>query len=484
VQKIFVILAFFTFDMTIAKIGQSQSALSDSTTLELKKGMEGFKNRFHSPSIVVAIVYDNRIIFSDALGYTDVENKIPATVDSKYPILSVTKTFTATMFMQLVQQKKINLLDEVKKFVPEYSKNPDLLGKDGTTLFQLATHTSGLPRNSPADISFTKQIDKWMLTGANYASIEPATKKEFLQSLKFIHKEYPEYEFLSYGDRHYSNLGYSLLGIALERAAKTDYAHYVSANICKPLNMNSTGFDTENLQNTKLAKGYYYNDSTRAFVRTPTFKSNAALYAGGMYSTATDLAKYISFQFDGSAEAKKVLSKENRALMQTFKVGWKPNYPFVLHEGSMLGYRCQVAFNPEIKIGWVILTNTTDFEFSGINNYISKLLMPIYSKQPATNLNKYTGTYKLEGGYDSLRVYLKNDTLYSTYLKDVFVESSLISTGKNKFKSGAKGNYSIGYEFLQNDDGEIKCLNLGQLMWVKQYSPDAQRQLSKIRAEE
>jgi CubicO group peptidase (beta-lactamase class C family) len=152
----FVILAFLTFNTTLAKIGRSQSLLSDSTILELKKGVEGFKDRFHSPSIVVAIVHENNIIFSDALGYTDVENKIPATIDSKYPILSVTKTFTATMFMQLVQQKKINLVDEVKKYVPEYSKNPGLSDKNGTTLFQLATHTSGLPRNSPADINFTK----------------------------------------------------------------------------------------------------------------------------------------------------------------------------------------------------------------------------------------------------------------------------------------------------------------------------------------
>jgi CubicO group peptidase (beta-lactamase class C family) len=342
--RIIAFSACFTCFVGIPQSGHAQSALSDSVINELKKGVEGFKDRFHSPSISVVIVHDKNIVFSEALGYTDIENKTPATIDSKYPILSVTKTFTATMFMQVAERKQINLVDEVKKYVPEYAENHDPLDKGGTTLLQLATHTSGLPRNSPADIAFTKQIDKWMLAGVKYASITPATNKEFLRSLPFIKKEYPEYELQSYGDRRYSNMGYSLLGIALERAAKKGYGYYVATNICKPLKMDNTGFDTENPENTKLAKGYYYADSLKNFVETPVFKSNAALYAGGMYSTAADLAKYISFQFDDGAQANTVLSRENRAMMHTFKIGWKPSYPFVVHEGSMLGYRCEVAF--------------------------------------------------------------------------------------------------------------------------------------------
>jgi len=441
--------------------------LHDSISKQLQIGVEGFKNRYHSPSIVVVIVHDKEIIFNESLGYIDVENKIPATVDSKYPVMSVTKTFTATMFMQLFERKTISLYDAVKKYVPEYKGDLNSTDKSPTTVFQLATHTSGLPRNSPADINFTKQIDKWMFGGANYATIEPANKNELLQSLKFIQKEYPAYELLSYGDRHYSNLGYSLLGIALERAAKKDYRDYVLDNICRPLQMKNTGFDSENMQDKNLAKGYYYNDSLKDFVKTPAFKSNAAVYAGGLYSTATDLAKYISFQFDNSAVAGSILSKENRSMMYTFKIGWKPMYPMVLHEGAMLGYRSQVAFIPDLKIGWVILTNTTDFEFSKFNEYIGKLVMPVYERKPVADLNKYTGTYRLSGGDDSLRIYLKNGILYSSYLKDVLPETPLISSGNNKFKGHAKGNYTVSYDFISDDSSEIKVLNMGQLMWVK-----------------
>jgi CubicO group peptidase (beta-lactamase class C family) len=430
--------------------------------------MEGFMERYHSPSLVLLIVHDKEIIYSESLGYLDLENKVPAAIDSKYPVLSITKTFTATMLMQLKQRNLLRLDDDVIKYVPEFRGDIGLPGKSGTTLFELATHTSGLPRNSPADIRFTKQIDRWILAGAKESTIQPPTKNEFLASLKYIKTEYPKYEFLSPGDRHYSNLGYSLLGIAIERAAKTDYATYVMNNICRPLKMNNSGFLLSYPNKNIITQGYYYDDSNKAFLKTPVFVPNSALYAGGFYTTATDLAKFISFQFDKSDAANQVLSIENRAMMQTFKIGWKPSYPFNVHEGAMLGYKCELAFNTEIKIGWVILTNTSDFEFSRINEYISRLILPLYRTKATENLKDYTGIYKLDGGYDSLEIYLKNGSLYSTYLQGVIAESPLVPTGDNKFKGQSNGSYNIGYDFIRDDDLKIKAVNMGQLMWVRQ----------------
>jgi hypothetical protein len=76
--------------------------------------------------------------------------------------------------------------------------------------------------------------------------------------------------------------------------------------------------------------------------------------------------------------------------------------------------------------------------------------------------------YKLDGGYDSLKIVSREGVLYSTYLQDLLADSPLISTGNNRFRTDAKGPYNIGYEFLPGEKGEIKYLNLGQLMWVKQ----------------
>src|SRR5215203_6054899 len=150
-QKIFFLFSL-VYSVLAPSASLSQQILHDSITNNLTITIQGFKDRYHSPSIVFVLVHDQKIIFSEALGYTDLENKIAATINSKYPILSVTKMFTATMFMQLRQNKIVGLEDDVKKYVPEYKA---ISGNDNDrdiTLLQLATHTSGLPRNSQADI--------------------------------------------------------------------------------------------------------------------------------------------------------------------------------------------------------------------------------------------------------------------------------------------------------------------------------------------
>jgi hypothetical protein len=154
-------------------------------------------------------------------------------------------------------------------------------------------------------------------------------------------------------------------------------------------------------------------------------------------------------------------------MMQALNIGWRPSFPFVTHEGSMLGYRCEIAFSPEIKIGWVILTNTTNFDFLRMNEYISRLIVPHYSKPAVHDMKKYTGIYRLPGSYDSLEISLKNDSLYSSYLKDALPETPLTPAGSNRFNGKQKGGYGIGYEFISDGKAGIKALVMGQLMWEK-----------------
>src|SRR5688572_27912362 len=137
--------------------------MKDSIIKMLELAVDGLNGRHHSPGSVVAIGHEKEIIFSGSLGLISLDARIHGASDSKFPILSVTKTFTATMFMHLMERKAISFADDVRKYVPEYKGNLNSKDKKPTTLFQLATHTSGLPRNSPADIHFTKQVDKWIL---------------------------------------------------------------------------------------------------------------------------------------------------------------------------------------------------------------------------------------------------------------------------------------------------------------------------------
>ena len=445
--------------------------LPDSICVKLRENMQGFKDRYHSPSITVVVVYDQDIVFGESLGYIDLEKQIPATIHSYYPIMSITKVFTATMLMQLKEKGIITLDDKVAQYVPEFNDYRGSTSTNEITLFQLATHNTGLPRNPPSDIHFARQVDKWIMSEGNDKSISilsSSTSEEMLKSLTYVENNYPEYQLKRYGDRNYSNLGYSLLGIAMERAAKNDYASYMTQHIFSPLKMAHSGFITDSLEHNNIAKGYWYNPHLDGFIRTPFWKPESMTPAGGIYSTAVDLAKFLNFQFrHESFENNIILSDHSKSMMLAFNIGWKPSYPFVLHEGSMLGYRCTIVFSPDMKIGWTILTNTTDFDFTRINDIFARLIVPFYTAKPV-DMNQYIGVYNLRGGYGSITIYQENDSLYSTYLTDVIPKTPLIPSGNNSYIQKAGNIHTIGYDFIINESSKKVILNMGQLMWVKE----------------
>jgi CubicO group peptidase (beta-lactamase class C family) len=442
----------------------AQQQLPDTVIHKLEQAVAQFRSTSNSPAISIAIVHGHDIIYKQAIGYTDVQNKVAAKVDSKFPIMSITKTFTATMFMQLMERGIVGLNDDIRKYIPEYKVKSDYKGTGPTTLLQLATHTSGLPRNTPADTAFTFSFERWMITGGA-SPVQPfATNKEVLQALQFMKLDYPPYDFIHQNDRHYSNLGYTLLGIAIERAAKTSYTKYIKDNILAPLKMMESGFLTEPGIGTKVAKGYRVEKKSGKFNEIPFFEVNAAIYPGGMYSTATDMIKYIIAQFDGD----EILKPDTRGMMRQLKIAWKPAYPYVLHEGGFPGHRSIAVFNPISKTGWVILTNIGDIDFGRINDQFAGILSEAYKKSEKLPLQQYTGTYSLPGGYGSMDIYLKNDSLYSTYCHELLPGRTLKAEGTNRFKVEVKDGYSINYEFVADETGKIKGLRLGQFLWEKQ----------------
>ncbi|SKB38242.1 hypothetical protein SAMN05660226_01050 [Parapedobacter luteus] len=134
----------------------------------------------------------------------------------------------------------------------------------------------------------------------------------------------------------------------------------------------------------------------------------------------------------------------------------------------MLGARCEIVLNPDLKIGWVVLVNTTDFQFNRINDYIAGLVVPQYIEKPVTEPEKYVGTYTLEGGYDSLKIYLKDGRLYSTYLEKVLPDLPLSFSGSNSLKAVGYDGHAMEYQFTTGPGSAIKALTLNQLMWIKQ----------------
>ena len=204
------------------------------------------------PSLSIAIVHDQDIVFNQAFGYADLDDKRSATTGTIYRIGSVTKVFTALMLVQMYDNGFVSLDTPVKKYLPEYKVISPFPDTQPTTLKQLATHTSGLPRET--SVGFYKQIHimKWALTRGE-------SKMYQLPSIDNVRSSLDKIEFDSHPNStfgYYSNVGYIVLGVALERAVNQTCQEYMEKNIFEPLNMNNTSFNLSDEQMKRCATGY------------------------------------------------------------------------------------------------------------------------------------------------------------------------------------------------------------------------------------
>ena len=169
------------------------------------------------PGLSIAIVFDQEIVWAKGYGYSDVEQKIPATPSTVYRIGSVTKLFTSTAILQLRDQGKLRLDDPVSLYLPWFRIRNPFPDAPEITFRHLLTHTSGLPREA----AFPYWTDHVFPTREALAAAVPGQDAV----------DAPETTY------HYSNLGMSLLGEVVTEVSGQPWADYVQEKILQPLGM-------------------------------------------------------------------------------------------------------------------------------------------------------------------------------------------------------------------------------------------------------
>lgn len=302
-------------------------------------------------SISAAIVKGNQIIWSKAYGPSDKDRKIAANSKTIYRIGSISKSFTAFLMMQFVQDGTIALNDPIEKFLPEIRQLDGYSDSTKITFKQLASHKSGLVREPSLKDSAEGPIEEW--------------KDKVLLSI-------PHTSFKSKpGERYsYSNIGYGILGLALSRAAKKPFIELVKDNIFTPFNMNNSYFIVPDSKADSLAKGMNGGSLGPLDDIKPLKEHLGRGYKvpnGGIYSTPNDLAKFMIHNM-GYTE---ILSKENLALMQSpknsdneitnyglgFVLYEDDNITTVGHGGSVSGYTAMFKFEKESQYGVILMRN-------------------------------------------------------------------------------------------------------------------------------
>ena len=214
----------------------------------------------------VLVAEQGEVIYKKGFGMANMEWDIPNGPDTKHRLGSISKQFTAMLILQLAAEGKLDLHTPITKYLPDYPKaNGDII-----TIHHLLTHTAGIP-NYTSFPGFIKDESR-----------NPYSPNEFLK--KFADKEL---EFTP-GERFsYSNSGYFLLGVIIEKLSGKTYEQMLEDNIFTPLNMVNSGFDTHKEIIKNRATGYEKNGM--AYENAKYLDMSIPYAAGSLYSTVEDL---------------------------------------------------------------------------------------------------------------------------------------------------------------------------------------------------
>lgn len=295
------------------------------------------------PGASLLVMRDGIPVVRRAWGMADLDARVPATPETNYRLASVTKQFTASAILLLAQEGRLSLDDPVRKWLPSLPT-----AVDSVTIRNLLTHTSGI-------VDYEDVMDP-----ADTAQVHDA------DVLRLLEKQDSTY-FKPGTSYRYSNSGYSLLALIVERASGKRFARFLHDQIFEPLGMrNTVAYERGISVVAKRAFGHTMTNG--AWRRRDQSTTSAVLGDGGIYSSIDDLAKWDAALYDS-----RLLSDESRRLAFTphattdkpdvqYGYGWRITGETLWHSGETAGFRNVIVRYPSRRLTVVMLTNRDDPE--------------------------------------------------------------------------------------------------------------------------
>ncbi len=327
---------------------------------------------------------NGRPLFEQAYGFADHAFNAPNKVDTKFNMASVTKVFTAVAILQLVEQGKLTLDETLAKALPDYP-NREVASK--VTILELLEHRSGL-----GDIF-----------GKAYEDSNPSKYRTLQDYLPLFANEPLLFEP---GARvAYSNAGFVVLGLVIERLSGESYYEYVQDHIFKPAGMTDTGFwssqdDAPNLAlgYTALAPGQLPGGAQQPATapREATLSLARGISAGGSFSTVEDLMR-----FSEALRTQKLLKPESVALLLQggygMPAGSSNGVRYAGHGGGAPGANTYFEMYPDAGYAVVVLANVdppaAETVAQRLRQEIVGAQLPKALPLPPAALRQFEGTY-------------------------------------------------------------------------------------------
>jgi len=266
---------------------------------ELDRRVQAHLDENNIPGGLVAVASRGQIIHLKTYGMANVELSVPVTDSTVFEIGSISKQFASAAAMLLVQENKLRLDDPIHHYLPDLPS--EWLG---VTVRQLLTHTSGIPDYEEIR---TYDVYRFRLTPEEVIRIAHSRPMDFAPGTGW----------------YYSNTGYFLLSMIVERIEGYPLGQVLESRIFGPLKMTQTRMANPEAIIHHRASGYWVNKAGELINRNPT-ETSSTLGAGGILSSAYDLAKW-----DEALYGDQLLSAESKATMWT---------PVILANGDNTGY--------------------------------------------------------------------------------------------------------------------------------------------------
>ena len=368
----------------------------------------------------LTLAKDGNVLYSRSFGYAQIDGneKKPLTAATRYRIASITKTFTAVMILQLVEEGKLSLTDTLDKFFPQIPNAARI------TIAQMLLHRSGMPEIQP-DGAWGKQHH---------------TQEEFIAR---IAQGQPNFE--PDARTLYNNAGYHLLGYIVEKAGGKPYQQALKERIAAKAGLADTYLGEGN---TNPARGealaYMYFGDKWMEASEPHFSVVAG--AGGIVSTPTDLAKFIQAVFDlklVSADSLKLMTTmrdgEGMGLV-TFSFAGKTLYG---NTGGSASTGAWLNYFPEEKLALAYTTNAKPYPVRDIVAGVFDIYwnrpyrIPDFDEFEVSPeiLDRYVGVYSVPGAGNRATVTRTGARLFFRPGNEG-TGVALEATAENKFKTG------------------------------------------------
>lgn len=414
---------------------QTQSTLSNISQEKKREEIDSIIkayaaiNKFNGTAF---IHYQHQNIFEKSYGWQDAEKKVPNQNKSVYQIASLTKSFTALIIVKLNEDGKLYFKDPISKFIADYPRGNEI------TIEHLLTHTSGI-----YEALRNKEYFSLLHTGK---TIDKNKELSFFKNEPLDFEPGTQFS--------YTNSGYILLGLIIEKLMGTSYENAVKKIILDPLKMTHTGFNYMALKSPYKTVPYSYISKTKQ-EKTEIWNSTLTGPAGQIYSTAEDLYNYYKGLRDYKIVSRESFKKAITPFLSGYGYGWFIDDLYgkklINHGGNIEGSTSYFAMLPDDDLCIILLNNITSKKLEKAGNTILAAILeqPYTLPQPKKEitlspdlLQKYAGNYGLPDN-NVIHILYENGQLFIQNNNDHKVK--MLPEKEDSF-------------FLQDDDNEISFI--------------------------